>query len=306
MRAVSHTGRFQGLLAGAVIASLRGFGPGLIRFSRHLVIALGWRGGAALCGVLLAATLAAFASASLTEPQRSSGDTTASPIAAANPPMEFAALRTNTNLEWVPLNRPVPHFALGMGDIEGQPVRLSARRDQASGLREDIIEAGQFAGDGALLHLTIRRASPPRDGSLFVVQSRHAADFNLSVARSAQPTALSSKFGQIEVADMMLAEGTSQRPCLSFRHSPDDAPFSFQGWLCGTTARAADRQQLTCLIDRLNLINAGDARALRTAFSKAELNRPSVCTPPKLQAAGRKVTWLDNDQPAPKLRRQGG
>jgi hypothetical protein len=205
--------------------------------------------------------------------------------------------------EWVALPRPVASFALGLADIEGQPVRLQARRDTASTAREDQMIAGGFAGQGPHLVLVLRRSHAAQPGSLFVALTRQAAENGLAIERTARPVPLSSKFGALESADIVLGDGDKARSCLAFRHLAEEAGFAFQGWLCGGAGRTVDRQQITCLIDRVHLVSAGDDRPLRAHFSKAELQRQPACISSKLQATGRKTNWLDVDQPAPALRR---
>jgi hypothetical protein len=205
--------------------------------------------------------------------------------------------------EWVALPRPVASFGLGLADIEGQAVRLQARRDTASTAREDQIIAGSFAGQGPYLVLVLQRSQAAQPGSIFVALTRQAAESGLAIERTAQPVPLSSKFGALESADIVLGDGDKARSCLAFRHLAEEAGFAFQGWLCAGAGRMVDRQQITCLIDRVHLVAAGDDRPLRTHFSKAELQRQPACVSSKLQAAGRKTNWLDADQPAPALRR---
>jgi hypothetical protein len=205
--------------------------------------------------------------------------------------------------EWVALPRPVASFALGLADIEGQPLRLQARRDTASTAREDQMIAGGFAGQGPHLVLVLRRSHAAQPGSLFVALTRQAAENGLAIERTARPVPLSSKFGALESADIVLGDGDKARSCLAFRHLAEEAGFAFQGWLCGGAGRTVDRQQITCLIDRVHLVSAGDDRPLRAHFSKAELQRQPACISSKLQATGRKTNWLDVDQPAPALRR---
>ena len=205
--------------------------------------------------------------------------------------------------EWVALPRPVASFALGLADIEGQPVRLQARRDTASTAREDQMIAGGFAGQGPHLVLVLRRSHAAQPGSLFVALTRQAAENGLAIERTARPVPLSSKFGALESADIVLGDGDKARSCLAFRHLAEEAGFAFQGWLCGGAGRTVDRQRITCLIDRVHLVSAGDDRPLRAHFSKAELQRQPACISSKLQATGRKTNWLDADQPAPALRR---
>ncbi len=156
--------------------------------------------------------------------------------------------------------------------------------------------------------LSVTRHDPRPQGSLFVEASRALAPEGLAVLRGAQPVALQTKFGPMESADMLVAAAlpdgqTLSRPCLVFRHQADEGAFRLQGLLCGSQARPADRQQLACMVDRLGLVSAGEDRDLRALFSRAELHRQPQCLTPKLEQAGRRVSWLDPDRAAPRLRR---
>ena len=208
--------------------------------------------------------------------------------------------------EWVTVQRPLASFALGLPDVGGQQIRHVLRRDLHSHLREEQIRAGDFAADAAHATITVRNAAQGTRPGFFIDMTRFAAEGGLAITRASNSVAMTSKFGLVETADMTMEAGHASRTCIGFRHAAESAAFSFQGWFCGNAARAADRQQLTCIIDRLNLVGSGDDRALRSYFSKAELNRQQGCLPPKLAAAGRKTSWLDTDQAAPQLRRSGG
>ena len=131
---------------------------------------------------------------------------------------------------------------------------------------------------------------------------REAAARALSVQRSGLPAAIATRFGPVETADATLSDGQTSRACIAFRMEAGALPLAMSGWWCGGAAKPADRQQLVCLIDRIDLLNAGDDRALRSAFARTELNRQPACAPPRLSATGRKVSWLDADGQAPALR----
>ncbi len=275
---------------------------------------LGWRIGAALSGVLAIGWLASAVPALIeagAQPGTGSVANTAPAVShtGALPAGQISGADLAPRPVWLAVPRPVSLFNLGLADLDSQPIRLEARRDQVSGLREDVFRGGDMEGSGPMLHLALRRLAPDMQASLFVEMTRLASEAGLSVTRSSQPISLFSKFGPVETADIMLAgagpQAGQERHCIGFRHRADGAAFSFDGWFCGGAARAADRQQLTCLFDKLQLMGAGDDRPLRAYFAKAELARQHGCVAPKLHAAGRKTSWLDPDQGAPRLKKTG-
>lgn len=257
---------------------------------------LSWRAAAAACGVALAAALVAAPGEPLPESSPAAAVTGAvAPVSAVSadpaPP------------SWAPVARGQANFTLS-AEADGQGWRFAARRDQNSTLREERFTAGDFSADRLFADLVLRRGQPARPaGSLFVETSRFGGPQGLAVARSQQPVALVTKFGPIETADLVLQGPGRERACIAFRHSADESGFRFQGVLCGAPERPADRRQLACLVDRIGLVSAGDDRDLRAHFSRAELARLPGCTPSKLEAAGRRVTWLDPEAAAPRLRR---
>jgi hypothetical protein len=265
----------------------------------ELVYQLGWRAGAAAFGVLAVGGAIMVAPASFDAALRwqvasaAAVDVTGSLPAGEPRP------------QWVAVQRPLQSFAIGLANFEGQRFSHEARRDAGSDRREEMIHAGRFEEPGAHLSLTFARGGG-EPASFYVALSRRLADRGHSVERSAQAQALATKFGLIEAADVIIAGRDGSRPCLAFRHRAEGVDLTMHGVMCGTRARAADRQQLTCLIDRVQLIGAAEDRPLRALFSRAELNRMAQCATPQLQAAGRRASWLDADQAAPRLRRAGG
>lgn len=260
-------------------------------------IALGWRATAAGAGLLLAGWLAAAVPGLLDAPVNENAPT--SPVATGSISPEITQRLTP---DWVAISRPTTVFSLAALDAAGQPWRLSARLDQRSSLREDRFVAGAFGEDRFFADIIFQRHALMTGGTLALGMSRALSQEGLALVRSSQPTGLVTKFGATEAADVVVADGARERACLAFRHVAEPAGFLMQGLVCGH-ARPADRVALACMIDRITLLGAGDDRELRSHFSRAELQRLSGCTPPRLEAAGRRVTWLDNEGAAPRLRR---
>jgi len=273
----------------------RGFGlPG----------ALAWRIAAALGGISLTAALVTGLSGNGEgRPQLGS---LASPVAAATTQTMAAGRRPllgTSEADWIAITRPIAIFNLEAPELGREAPAIEARRSQGGGQREDLLSFGSFAGSAPHLSLRLRTgdgiaASP----NSFTVTLVHAAALrSLAVERGGTPAAIETRFGPLETADIVLGDGNESRACLAFRTVGSEAPFAMSGWWCAG-AKPSDRKQLTCLIDRLDLANAGAEPELRAAFARSELRRQPGCAQPRLSATGRKVSWLDADGTMPALR----
>lgn len=273
--------------------------------SARLSAALAWRGLAALIGIGAAAALVtglsakgdATALASLT-----TSDATARPFPAAAAPRDRSSISGDDGA-WVALSRPVPLFGLAAPELPRELTAYEARRSRDGTRREDTLRFGEFGGEEPYLLLRLRSGIRRDDLSqpFLISLVREAAGQALAIRRSSTPAPLRTRFGQVASADALLSDGSAERSCLAFRMEAGEMPFALSGWWCAAR-KPTDRQQLTCLLERLDLVNAGDDRELRAAFSRTELERQPGCAPPRLSATGRKVSWLDSDGTAPALR----
>ena len=273
--------------------------PGL-----RLTSALMWRGLAAATGIGLAAALVtALSSESEATVATLSvvSETEAKPVRDVR---QAPRPKPAGHEGWVAITKPLPMFGLESPELDRATATLEARRSPDGAHREDILGYGDFAD--AKPHLVLKLAADHKPDELsrpFVIALvREAAARALSVQRSGLPAAITTRFGPVETADATLSDGQTSRACIAFRMEAGALPLAMSGWWCGGAAKPADRQQLVCLIDRIDLLNAGDDRALRSAFARTELNRQPACAPPRLSATGRKVSWLDADGQAPALR----
>ena len=72
----------------------------------------------------------------------------------------------------------------------------------------------------------------------------------------------------------MTLAGKGEQACLAFRFSGAGDDFSFQGWLCGSSA--PDEAQLACFVDGITL--SGNASpSLKAVFAQAERSRTEAC-----------------------------
>lgn len=275
------------------------------RRSLKLTAGLAWRGAAAMTGVGLVAMLV---SALSDGPEPSLAGVSAPALAEQRPVRDMRRdplPALGPEGEWRSIAKPVAMFGLEAPVLERQPVVYEAQVFGPDGARRrDELSFGRFAEGRPHLQLRIMVEHEARgvDQPFVVSLAREAAERGMSVMRSGLAHVIATRFGPVETADVKLGDGEASRPCIAFRRSPDEMPLGLSGWWCGTQERPADRQQLICLLDRLNLLSAGEDRALRTAFARSELNRQPGCAAPRLAASGRKVSWLDADGGAPPLK----
>jgi len=265
--------------------------------------ALAWRVAAALVGVSLTAALVTGLSGNGEgRPQLAS---LSSPVAAATTQAMAGRrpLLASAEADWVAITRPIAIFNLEAPELGREAPAIEARRSRDGGQREDLLSFGSFAGSAPHLSLRLKTgdgiaASP----NSFTIALVHAAALrSLAVERGSTPAKIETRFGPLETADIVLGDGSESRACLAFRTVGSDSPFAMSGWWCAG-AKPSDRKQLTCLIDRLDLANAGAEPELRAAFARSELRRQPGCAQPRLSATGRKVSWLDADGTMPALR----
>lgn len=266
--------------------------------------ALAWRVAAALVGVSLTAALVTGLSGN--GEGRTQLASLASPVAAATTQTMAAGRRPllgTSEADWIAITRPIAIFNLEAPELGREAPAIEARRSRDGGQREDLLSFGSFAGSAPHLSLRLKTGDGIAAGTgSFTVALVHAAALrSLAVERGGTPAAIETRFGPLETADIVLGDGNESRACLAFRTVGSEAPFAMSGWWCAG-AKPSDRKQLTCLIDRLDLANAGAEPELRAAFARSELRRQPGCATPRLSATGRKVSWLDADGTMPALR----
>ena len=103
--------------------------------------------------------------------------------------------------------------------------------------------------------LALTQGTAETAGSFYIDIVRRAARSGLAVAHQGQGRMFATKFGAVEAAPLTLSAKTEQA-CQAFRFTDESAAFTFQGWLCGSSA--PDDAQLACFIDGIGL--AGSSR----------------------------------------------
>lgn len=266
--------------------------------------ALAWRIAAALGGVSLTAALVTSLSGNGEGQPRLAS--LASPVAAATTQttaVNRKPLLASTEADWIAITRPIAIFNLEAPELGREAPAIEARRSRDGSRREDLLSFGTFAGGAPHLSLRLQTGDgiAAQSGSFTIALVHAAALRTLAVERASTSAVIETRFGSLETADIVLGDGTESHACLAFRMVGPDAPFAMSGWWCAG-ARPSDRRQLACLIDRLDLANAGAEPELRAAFARSELQRQPGCATPRLSAAGRKLSWLDANGAMPALR----
>lgn len=222
------------------------------------------------------------------------------------PPSQPTAAAGEATSAWVEVNHPIQLFDLTGSAFGRLPLVYRARRRDDGSERQDLLVYGAFGREGPALALSILRHSREPDAAPFFVEvARLAADQGLAVLRSGLPTLVGTRFGGFETADVTVEQGATAQPCLGFRLQtvPEGAvPVALAGLACGTNAKPMDREGLACVLDRIDLVSAGDDTDLRTFFVGAERRRGQGCGGSHLLAAGSRQTWLDGEAIQPPLK----
>ena len=206
---------------------------------------------------------------------------------------------------WTEVNHPFQLYALVGTDLAKLPLAYRARRNVVGGGRQDDLSFGDLKGQAPYLHLFFYRpgaeAAEPLPFSSDL--ARLGIESDLAVGRSGAIGSLATRFGGFEVQDLRLADHRVSTPCLGFRLAPSrGAPLRIAGFLCGTAEKPVGRDVLGCVVDKIDLVSAGDDVALRRMFVEAERRRGPACAPAPLVEAGFKATWLDANASLPPLK----
>ncbi|EIM29360.1 hypothetical protein MicloDRAFT_00018330 [Microvirga lotononidis] len=169
---------------------------------------------------------------------------------------------------WRPLPpSPVPYAIAGASGTVA-----SEAREHANGAREDTLILGRF-GDFRYAQVSLVQGTGETAGSFYIDIVRRAARSGLAVAQQGQSRMIETKFGPVEAAPLVLAN-KGEQACQAFRLPDGSAAFSFQGWLCGSSA--PDEAQLACFIDGITLAG-GTNPSLKAVFARAERSRTEAC-----------------------------
>jgi hypothetical protein len=219
-------------------------------------------------------------------------------------PVAQAAPAAPEKPAWLPIIRPLRLFALESPELIKAAANYDAIRATAGDGREDSLSFGSAARiDALFMRLSVYRAgSEASDPAPFFVDlSRRAASVGLAVAKATPGETMRSKFGDMETAEMKLSMNGVERACLAFRRAVPGESLRIGGWYCAPVGGFAGRAGLSCLVDRLALLSAGEDLLLRDGFVAAERRRGGCGKAPMLASAAGGTTPAQDFNPA-KLR----
>lgn len=204
---------------------------------------------------------------------------------------------------WVPVKRPISVYNLEAPEIEAANLVFKVAMRGKTARQDMMTWTPRGDRKNALrpqVHLVVERyeAYAPSPRPLYSEFAMRAADQGASIDRMNSPDQVPSKFGSLDVAEAVLSTDQGALQCLLFRRA-EALGLVFSGWYCGTGQHPADRVSLTCFLDRLDLVSAGQDIELKRYFANAERNRRSCAG---ARQSGRRLTWLDHEAPVPALK----
>ncbi len=218
---------------------------------------------------------------------------------------------------WIAIAKPVRIYSFEAPAFRGSPATYTARRHTPDGGREDTLAFGTFGGTAPMLRISVfRRAREAADTAPLasVLASTAAAAGLTSVEegpfRPLQRDAakgpandagegIATRFGRVEVSDLVLSGGGKLASCDGFRLAVDQPALTVTGLVCAANGRPMPRKALGCLIERLDLASARDDRTLIDFFAASELRRDSGCVGMGLGPNAVHAAWLDDISDTP-------
>ena len=173
---------------------------------------------------------------------------------------------------WSLADRSHPAFAVSQSDFLEKTESYEIFRHPLGGRRDVMRWAGQ--GEKPVAELEIYRPGGEfsRSGPAF---ADLAARMEPGSARELEAAGvIDSKFGPVTLLRRP-GEGGS---CLGFLKRLDDPTLQISGWSCQGDGLPAQRAAVTCMLNRLILLTAGNDPKLAELFARAELRRTSCAT----------------------------
>jgi hypothetical protein len=192
------------------------------------------------------------------------------------PSPDFWATGWKTNY-----GRALQTFSVEAPETSGLILNYKAR-SHVSGLREDIL-SWRKSNAAQLPHalMIVQKDMPPRGydtPNIHMEITKRSKAMDLSLTKTSVLSTIPSKFGPVEVLDVTFADKTkNQHSCVAFRTQAMQPNLKLSGWLCGEAANAIERPQVTCFINRLDILGAKQDTSIHKIFQNAESQRGN-CT----------------------------
>jgi hypothetical protein len=194
---------------------------------------------------------------------------------------------------WSVAERPAPAFAVSQFDSHDKTETYEIFRHPAGG-RKDVFRWTDPA-KGRIAELEIYRPGG---------ESWEAEPAIADVATRMDPTGvreaeaaglIQSKFGTVMLL-RLIGGANSGRACLGFLKPVEEPNFRISGWSCQGDTLSARRIAISCMLNRLTLLSAGNDPKLAEIFAHAELERAHCASPATPTPSADWVTASDNPQ----------
>jgi hypothetical protein len=172
-----------------------------------------------------------------------------------------------------------PAFAVSQVDSSDKTESYEILRHSAGG-RKDVFRWG-LPGVWPVTELEIYRPGAER-GSSGPVTTELAARMGAEASADSRSDleaagVIDSKFGTVTL--LRLAGGSdAARSCLGFVKRVDESGLQISGWSCQGETLPTRRTAISCMLNRLVLLTAGNDPKLAELFARAELKRGSCAS----------------------------
>ena len=206
-----------------------------------------------------------------------------------------AAIQPTAAPGWTPARRPHPAFAISQLDLAGRTDAYEILRHPDGG-RKDILRWAVTASESPTAEIEIYRPGTELDAFA-------AADTDLAVrmglrdgGEAETAGVIDTKFGPVPLLRFGGGDQAKASACMGFAKTFDRPKLRISGWSCQGDSPAIQRAALSCTLNRLTLLTAGNDPKVAELFAHAELRRVG-CTVAKTSAAD----WVNGPQ-EPRLR----
>jgi len=202
---------------------------------------------------------------------------------------------------WLDIVKPFQLYEVAATEFEDSWGLYEAQHNLLGGGRRDTLSFGALDKSESYLRVSFYRIGreDAAEPTMWVEMARRAAGAGLSVDRASAPTLLPTRFGAFEASDLTMSGAAGVRVCIGFRLSETSPRLRISGFACGEQGRPFDRSALACVIDRFDLVAAGEDSQLRAFFARAEQDRRQDCFP---RSMAQNANWLAPQSAAPALR----
>ncbi|MBI3701520.1 MAG: hypothetical protein HY242_13890 [Afipia sp.] len=194
---------------------------------------------------------------------------------------------------WATASRPHPAFAISQLDLTNRTDGYEILRHPDGG-RKDILRWAQTASEAPTSELELYR--PGSEVDAFAAPDADLA-FRMGLRDAAEAEnagVIDTKFGPVALLRFG-GEATKAPACMAFAKAFETPKLRISGWACQGDS-AAQRAALTCSLNRLTLLSAGNDPKVAELFARAELKRASCAS-----ASASTADWVTAPQ-EPRLR----